>query len=208
MQLTAYAARDWRELLPGRYRGTPSSAGRRRNRRRGGRCSGRRRRCYDKRARMIERRVLLVGGDAGVVGVLREYFHLRAPWRTWPRLSSPARHTGNKSAIQFLKQKRAIHNPVPVVVVSGSGRADVEAEAPSPVAHWPSSVSRSIYTRPDPGTDQAGGHGNRRQDVTRRLWLVASPGQGGRRRGRNQPFSLDVSIPGARHFIAMMVPDR
>jgi len=54
---------------------------------------------------------------------------LRAPWRTWPSLSGPARRTGSESAILFLKQIHALHNPVPVLVVSGSPRADVEAEA-------------------------------------------------------------------------------
>ena len=110
---------------------------------------------------MVRRRVLLVGGDSGVVAVFREYFHhandyevesveycedaltvllrrpfdlalvlsLRAPWRTWPSLSSPARRTSSESAILFLKQMRALHNPVPVLIVSGSPRADVEAEA-------------------------------------------------------------------------------
>jgi DNA-binding NtrC family response regulator len=110
---------------------------------------------------MVRRRVLLVGGDPGVVAVSRDYFHhgddyevesveycddalttllrqpfdlvlvlsLRAPWRTWPSLSEPARHTGSESAILFLKQMRALHNPVPVLVVSGSPKADVEAEA-------------------------------------------------------------------------------
>jgi DNA-binding NtrC family response regulator len=112
---------------------------------------------------MARRRVLLVGGDSGVVAALREYFHvchgddyevesieycddalttllrrpfdlvlllsLRAPWRTWPSLSLPARRIGSESAILFLKQMRVLNNPIPVLVVSGSPRADVEAAA-------------------------------------------------------------------------------
>jgi DNA-binding NtrC family response regulator len=54
---------------------------------------------------------------------------LRAPWRTWPSLSSPARHIGAESAMLFLKQMRALHNPVPVVLVSGWASAAMEAEA-------------------------------------------------------------------------------
>jgi DNA-binding NtrC family response regulator len=52
---------------------------------------------------------------------------LRAPWRTWPILSSPALHIGSESAIIFLKQLRALHSSVPVIVVSG--RPDAETEA-------------------------------------------------------------------------------
>ena len=43
-------------------------------------------------------------------------------------MSFPARHIGSESAILFLKQMRALHSPVPVLVVSGSPNADVEAE--------------------------------------------------------------------------------
>ncbi len=109
----------------------------------------------------MTRRALLVGGDAPIPALCREFFEnfhgddykietveycddalalllrrtfdvvlvlsLRAPWRTWPSLSYPALHIGSESAILFLKQMRALHNPVPVLVVSA--RADVEAEA-------------------------------------------------------------------------------
>jgi DNA-binding response OmpR family regulator len=52
---------------------------------------------------------------------------LRAPWRAWPSLSHPARHLGGESAILFLKQLRALHSRVPVIVTSA--RLDAEAEA-------------------------------------------------------------------------------
>jgi DNA-binding NarL/FixJ family response regulator len=52
---------------------------------------------------------------------------LRAPWRTWPSLSLPARYIGSESAILFLKQLRALHSQVPVIVTSF--RVDAEAEA-------------------------------------------------------------------------------
>jgi DNA-binding response OmpR family regulator len=54
---------------------------------------------------------------------------LRAPWRTWPSLSVPTRRISGESAILFLKQMRGLHNPVPVLLVSGSSRPDLEAEA-------------------------------------------------------------------------------
>jgi DNA-binding response OmpR family regulator len=54
---------------------------------------------------------------------------LRAPWRTWPSLSGRALHVGSESAILFLKQMRALHSPVPVLVTSGLPSADVEKEA-------------------------------------------------------------------------------
>ena len=53
---------------------------------------------------------------------------LRAPWRTWPSLSYPARRIGSESAMLFLKQLRSLHHPVPVVVVSGAPSANAEAE--------------------------------------------------------------------------------
>jgi CheY-like chemotaxis protein len=52
---------------------------------------------------------------------------LRAPWRTWPSLSVPARRITGESAILFLKQMRGLHNPVPVV--SGFSSPDLEALA-------------------------------------------------------------------------------
>jgi DNA-binding NtrC family response regulator len=51
---------------------------------------------------------------------------LRAPWRTWPILSSAALHIGSESAILFLKQLRALHCQVPVIVVSGRLDAEIE----------------------------------------------------------------------------------
>ena len=55
---------------------------------------------------------------------------LNAPWRTWSSLSSPTpRNIGSTSAIMFLKQMRGLYNQVPVIVVSGNLRAEVEAEA-------------------------------------------------------------------------------
>jgi DNA-binding NarL/FixJ family response regulator len=110
--------------------------------------------------RGARRRVLLIGGDFGMITILREYFHhghdaeieaveycddalalllrrpfdlalvlsLRAPWKTWPTLSLPAWRIGSESAILFLKQVRALHNPVPVLVASGWLSADLEKE--------------------------------------------------------------------------------
>ena len=46
--------------------------------------------------------------------------NLRAPWRAWPSLGSPARHLGGESAILFLKQLRGLPNRVPVILVSGA----------------------------------------------------------------------------------------
>jgi DNA-binding NtrC family response regulator len=55
---------------------------------------------------------------------------LNAPWRTWSSLSSPTpRNIGSTSAIMFLKQMRGLYTEVPVIVVSGNLRAEVEAEA-------------------------------------------------------------------------------
>jgi DNA-binding NtrC family response regulator len=54
---------------------------------------------------------------------------LRVPWRTWPSLSSPARrkHIGSESAILFLKQLRALHSQVPVILASASPYAEAES---------------------------------------------------------------------------------
>lgn len=54
---------------------------------------------------------------------------LRAPWRTWASLDLPARRISSESAILFLKQLRAFHNPVPVVLLSAWSSAELEAEA-------------------------------------------------------------------------------
>ncbi len=43
---------------------------------------------------------------------------LNAPWRAWPSLSKPTRFMGAKSAIIFLREVRALHIRVPVLVVS------------------------------------------------------------------------------------------
>jgi DNA-binding NtrC family response regulator len=51
---------------------------------------------------------------------------LRARWRTWPGLCLPARHIGGESAVLFLKQVRALHSQVPVIVASF--RQDAGAE--------------------------------------------------------------------------------
>ncbi len=62
---------------------------------------------------------------------------LNAPWRTWSSLSLPARRIGSKSAILFLKQIRALHSPVPVIVVSGLAQAKEEALAHGALAFVP-----------------------------------------------------------------------
>jgi CheY-like chemotaxis protein len=52
---------------------------------------------------------------------------LRVPWRRWPRLYSPARRI--VSAFLFLKHMRALRNPPPVILVSGSPLAEVKKQA-------------------------------------------------------------------------------
>ena len=52
---------------------------------------------------------------------------LHVPWRRWPRGYSRARRVAN--AILFLKHMRALHNPPPVILVSGSPLAEVEKQA-------------------------------------------------------------------------------
>jgi DNA-binding response OmpR family regulator len=52
---------------------------------------------------------------------------LRASWRTWPSLSSPTSRVGSESAILFLKQLRALHNSVPVILASA--RLDAQKAA-------------------------------------------------------------------------------
>lgn len=54
---------------------------------------------------------------------------LHAPWRRWPRSYSPARHIGLTNAILFLKHLRTLHNPPPVILVSGSPLVEAEQEA-------------------------------------------------------------------------------
>jgi CheY-like chemotaxis protein len=52
---------------------------------------------------------------------------LHVPWRRWPRWHSPTRRITN--AILFLQHMRALQNPPPVILVSGSPLAGVEKEA-------------------------------------------------------------------------------
>ena len=52
---------------------------------------------------------------------------LHVPWRRWPKWYSPARRVAN--AILFLKHMRALHNPPPVILVSGSPLVEVEKQA-------------------------------------------------------------------------------
>jgi len=73
--------------------------------------------------------------DDALTVLLRQPFDLvlvlslRAPWRTWPSLSIPARLISMESAIVFLKQMLAANIQVPVIVVSGSPLAQAEEEA-------------------------------------------------------------------------------
>src|SRR5262245_38816363 len=108
---------------------------------------------------MARPRILLVGGHPLVATMLTEHLHhadryelesvqycddalvllqrqrfdlvlvlsLRVPWRRWPRGYSPARRIAN--AILFLKHMHALHNPPPVIVVSGSPLVEVEKQA-------------------------------------------------------------------------------
>ena len=52
-------------------------------------------------------------------------------------MSSPPRVFGNKSAILFLKQMRALHSPVPVIVVSHRAQAKEEVLANGALAFIP-----------------------------------------------------------------------
>ena len=45
---------------------------------------------------------------------------LHVLWRRWPRGHSPARRSNLTNAILFLKHVRELHNPPPVILVSGS----------------------------------------------------------------------------------------
>jgi CheY-like chemotaxis protein len=108
---------------------------------------------------MTKPRLLLVGGDPLVAAMFTEHLHhagryeleaiqycddalavlqrqrfdlvlvlsLHVPWRKWPRRHSPTRRIAN--AILFLKHLRALHNPPPVILVSGSPLVDAEKEA-------------------------------------------------------------------------------
>jgi len=52
---------------------------------------------------------------------------LHVLWRRWPRGHSPARRITN--AVLFLKHVRQLHDPPPVILVSGSPLAAAEEEA-------------------------------------------------------------------------------
>jgi CheY-like chemotaxis protein len=52
---------------------------------------------------------------------------LHAPWRRWPRLYSPSRRIAN--AFLFLRHMRALRNPPPVILASGSPLEEVEKQA-------------------------------------------------------------------------------
>jgi CheY-like chemotaxis protein len=54
---------------------------------------------------------------------------LHVPWRKWPRWHSPSRRIDLTNAILFLKHMRALPNPPPVILVSGSPFAEAEEEA-------------------------------------------------------------------------------
>ena len=54
---------------------------------------------------------------------------LHVPWTRWPRWHSPAWHIDLTNAIRLLKHMRALHNPPPVILVSGSPLAEAEKEA-------------------------------------------------------------------------------
>ena len=53
---------------------------------------------------------------------------LHVLWRRWPRGHSPARRIDLTNAILFLKHMRALHNPPPVILVSGSPLAAAAEE--------------------------------------------------------------------------------
>src|SRR5262245_63344695 len=61
-------------------------------------------------------------------------------WRRWPRGYSPGRRIAN--AILFLEHMRALHNPPPVILVSGRPLAEVEKQA---LAHRAFAVMRQPF---------------------------------------------------------------
>jgi CheY-like chemotaxis protein len=54
---------------------------------------------------------------------------LHVPWRMWPGSHAPAGRIDLTNAILFLKHMRAVHNPPPIILVSGSPFAEAEEEA-------------------------------------------------------------------------------
>jgi CheY-like chemotaxis protein len=54
---------------------------------------------------------------------------LHAPWRRWLRPHSPTGRIDLTNAILLLGHMRALHNPPPVILVSGSPLAEAEKEA-------------------------------------------------------------------------------
>ena len=107
---------------------------------------------------MARPRVLLVGGHPLVAEMLTEHLHVGNGYELeavrycddaltvlqgrrfdlvlvlslhepWPRWHSPARRIDLTNAILFLKHMRALHNPPPVILVSGSPLAEAEKEA-------------------------------------------------------------------------------
>jgi CheY-like chemotaxis protein len=54
---------------------------------------------------------------------------LHVLWNRWPRWHSPAKRIDLTNALLFLKHMRALHDPPPVILVSGSPLAEAEEEA-------------------------------------------------------------------------------
>jgi CheY-like chemotaxis protein len=54
---------------------------------------------------------------------------LHVPWTMWPSSSSSARRIDITNAILFLKHIRTVHNPPPVILVSGSPLPEAKEEA-------------------------------------------------------------------------------
>jgi CheY-like chemotaxis protein len=107
---------------------------------------------------MTRPRVLLVGGHPLVVEMLTEHLHVGNGYELeavqycddaltvlqgrgfdlvlvlslhmpWPRWHSPVQRIDLTNAILFLKHMRTLHNPPPVILVSGSPLAEAEREA-------------------------------------------------------------------------------
>src|SRR5262245_8804039 len=54
---------------------------------------------------------------------------LRVPWTTWPSSYSATWRIDLANAILFLRYLRTVHNPPPVILVSGSPLVEAEEEA-------------------------------------------------------------------------------
>jgi CheY-like chemotaxis protein len=54
---------------------------------------------------------------------------LHVPWRMWPGSHAPAGRIDLTNAILFLKHMRAVRNPPPIILISGSPFAEAEEEA-------------------------------------------------------------------------------